>query len=240
MNILPSSMRILHFFYIAIYITLFSPTFVTAATENNLAQLQLIEAAENYVIQQLDTSNSTSLSVKAMALDPRIEVPDCPAPLKINASEEALQQSNITVKASCEETSWYLYLMINAEQMQQVATISAAVSPGTMLTRSNVELVEVNKKLLRSSTYADIESVLGARIKRRVQPGRPITPNQLCFVCKGDNIVISADAAGLSIKTTGVAEQDGNIGDTIRVRNISSNKIIGARVVSTKKVTVRI
>jgi flagella basal body P-ring formation protein FlgA len=233
-------MRILYFLQKAITITLLLVNFVAAASDNNLAQIQLIQNAEQYVVQQLSAEDISKLSVNAMPLDPRIEVPECPVAITIYASYEALQQANVTVKASCKPTGWYLFLMVKAVQMQNVATLSTAVSPGTLLTRSNVEIVEIDKKLLRSSTFADIEAVLGARVKRRLQPGQPITPNQLCFVCEGDNIVISAGIPGLSIRTSGVAEQDGNIGDTIRVRNLSSDKVIGARVISIKKVEVRI
>jgi flagellar basal body P-ring formation protein FlgA len=233
-------MRILHFLHKAIYITPLLANFVAAQSDNNLAQIQLMQNVEQYVVQQLSTADIANLSVNAMPLDARIEVPECPQPLTISASDEALQQANITVKASCESSGWYLFLMVKAVQMQNVATLSSAVSPGTLLTRSNVEIVEVDKKLLRTTTFADIESVLGARVKRRLQPGQPINPNQLCFVCKGDNIVISAGIQGLSIRTSGVAEQDGNIGDTIRVRNLSSDKVIAARVVSVKNVEVSI
>jgi flagellar basal body P-ring formation protein FlgA len=233
-------MRILHFLHKAIYITPLLANFVAAQSDNNLAQIQLMQNVEQYVVQQLSTADVANLSVNAMPLDARIEVPECPQPLTISASDEALQQANITVKASCESSGWYLFLMVKAVQMQNVATLSSAVSPGTLLTRSNVEIVEVDKKLLRTTTFADIESVLGARVKRRLQPGQPINPNQLCFVCKGDNIVISAGIQGLSIRTSGVAEQDGNIGDTIRVRNLSSDKVIAARVVSVKNVEVSI
>lgn len=233
-------MRILHFLQKAIIITPLCANFAEAAGDNKLAQIQLIQNVEQYVVQQLSAADISKVNVSAMPLDSRIEVPECPVPLTISASEEALQQANVTVKASCEASGWYLFMMVKAVQTQNVVTLSSAVSPGTLLTRSNVELVEMNKKLLRTSTFADIEAVLGARVKRRLQPGQAITPNQLCFVCEGDNIVISAGLPGLSIRTSGVAEQDGNIGDTIQVRNLSSNKVIGARVISTKNVEVSI
>jgi flagellar basal body P-ring formation protein FlgA len=138
MNILPSTMRILHFLHKAIYITPLLANFVAAQSDNNLAQIQLMQNVEQYVVQQLSTADVANLSVNAMPLDARIEVPECPQPLTISASDEALQQANITVKASCESSGWYLFLMVKAVQMQNVATLSSAVSPGTLLTRSNV------------------------------------------------------------------------------------------------------
>jgi flagella basal body P-ring formation protein FlgA len=60
----------------------------------------------------------------------------------------------------------------------------------------------------------------------------------LCYVCKGDSIVINASIGGLSIKTNGVAQQDGNLGDTIMVRNSHSKKVIDAKVTKSSEVSV--
>ena len=98
----------------------------------------------------------------------------------------------------------------------------------------------MNRALLRRTTFSTLDDVLGARIKRRVRPGQPITPNNLCFVCKGDTIVINASNPMMQVKATGVAMQDGNIGDTISVTNSRSKKQINARVASTSEVVVNI
>ena len=124
--------------------------------------------------------------------------------------------------------------------MQPVVVISNAVSPGTILNSGNIKLVDMNRALLRRTTFSSVEEVLGARIKRRVRPGQPITPNNLCFVCKGDTIIINASNAVMQVKATGVAMQDGNIGDTINVTNSRSKKQINARVASINEVIVGI
>jgi flagella basal body P-ring formation protein FlgA len=62
----------------------------------------------------------------------------------------------------------------------------------------------------------------------------------LCFVCKGDKVTIMAVSVGLSLKVSGIAQQDGNLGDTIRVQNASSKKIVSATVSSTREVSIQI
>lgn len=223
-----------------LYACFCSATTVTASEENNLAHKQVIDAAEKFVFQKLSYLNDGSLSIKAMPLDGRIQIPECPEPFSVSASPESLRQSNIAVKASCPSSNWYLYLMIKATQMQPVVVLSSTVSPGTLITKQNVEVIELDKKLIRTSTFADIETVLGARVKRRTRSGQPLVPNQLCFVCKGDSILITANINGLSIKTNGVAQQDGNVGDTIAVKNSSSRKTVRAQVISTTRVAVNI
>ena len=60
------------------------------------------------------------------------------------------------------------------------------------------------------------------------------------MVCKGDNVTIYAKTRTLTIKTTGVALQDGNVGEQIRVRNQKSGKTISARVKDVESVEVNI
>ena len=78
------------------------------------------------------------------------------------------------------------------------------------------------------------------RLKYRVREGQPVQSNMLCFVCKGDRITISARAAGMAVKTSGIAQQDGVIGDTIRVENSNSRKTVVAEVASTQEVVVNL
>lgn len=236
----PRILRLRIFLQIFTYSLLATTLSLTASAANNLVHRQVIDVAENYVLSNLQQFNDGDISVNAMQLDSRLEVPNCPKGFQASSSEEALRQSNVTVKITCDEPNWYIYLVVKAVQMQPVVVLTDTLSPGSLLTKANVKVVEMDKKLLRTSTFADIETVIGARIKRRTRPGQPIVPNQLCFVCKGDSIVITANAGGVDIKTNGIAQQDGNLGETIAVKNSNSRKMIHAKVVSAKKVVVHI
>lgn len=211
---------------------------VSNASEDNISHQHLLSSAEAYVLSQLSPNSSSLVDVKAMPIDSRLTIPQCNSGVVFSASIEALNQSTVTVKANCPDSNWYMYLVVTAKQMQSVVVISSAVSPGTILTRQNIKVVEMNKKLLRTTTFAEIEDVIGARIKRRVRAGRPVIPNNLCFVCKGDRIVIKAGSASMQVKASGIALEDGNLGDTILVRNSRSKKQIDAQVVSTNEVKV--
>jgi len=215
-------------------------TGITAANENNLTKQQLISQAEQFVLAQLDPNNIKTINVVATPIDDRVHVPACHSALTFSSSPEALSQSNVMVKAQCSDNNWYIFMVVKATETQPVVVISSAVSPGTLLTADNLHVVNMNKKRLRSSTFADIEDVVGARIKRRVTAGRPVDPNNLCYVCKGDNVTISAGNPSMRVKTSGVALEDGRMGETIQVKNRRSNKKIYARVAGTGQVEVGI
>ena len=215
-------------------------TSITAADENNLTKQQLISQAEQFVLGKLNPNRNKTIDVVAMPIDKRVQVPACSSALTFSSSSEALSQSSVTVKAQCSNSNWYMFMVVKATETQPVVVISSAVSPGTLLTAANIHVVNMNKKRLRSSTFSDIKDVIGARIKRRVSAGRPVDPNNLCYVCKGDSVTISAGTSNMRVKTSGVALEDGSMGETIQVKNRRSNKKIYARVASTGQVEISI
>jgi flagella basal body P-ring formation protein FlgA len=213
---------------------------VSAAEKINPTKQHLISQAERYVINQLNPDNSKTIDVFVMPIDNRVHIPTCNSALTFSSSPEALSQSNIMVKAQCQDNDWYMFMVVKANETQPVVVLSSAVSPGTLLSTDNVHVVNMNKKRLRTSTFADIQDVIGARIKRRVTAGRPVNPKNLCYVCKGDRVIISAGTVNMLVKTSGIALEDGNMGETIKVKNRRSSKKVYARVTSTGQVAINL
>jgi flagella basal body P-ring formation protein FlgA len=57
-------------------------------------------------------------------------------------------------------------------------------------------------------------------------------------VKRGKLVQIFLDSGYMKITTTGLSEEDGAEGSTIKVRNLTSNKIIYARVIGDAKVRI--
>jgi flagella basal body P-ring formation protein FlgA len=213
---------------------------LTAASENNLTSASLVSQAEQFILNELDPQGDKDIEITAMPIDERVHIPACESEITFSASQESLSQSNISVKAECQNSNWYVFMLVKAIEIQPVVVMSSAVSPGTLLTDNNVHVIYMDKKRLRSSTFADIDQVIGARIKRRVSSGRPVESKNLCFVCKGDRVVISAITETMQVKTSGIALEDGNMGETILVENRRSSKKVYAKVASTGRVEIAI
>ncbi|MCF2948161.1 flagellar basal body P-ring formation protein FlgA [Paraglaciecola aquimarina] len=213
---------------------------IAAETDIHLAKQQLIAQAENYIATKLTAESHKTIKVNAMPIDDRIKIPVCHSKLNFSVNNESINQSNITVKAQCNENNWYMFLVIKATEIQPVVVLASAVSPGTLLTESNLRIIQMDTKRLRSTTFSDIDEIVGTRIKRRVPAGRPISPSNLCYVCKGDSVTISAVSEVMHVKTSGIALEDGNMGDTISVKNSRSSKRIKAKVADTGQVEVNI
>ena len=209
------------------------------ATQTNHKQVE--EGAKQYLINQLaDNTQDTSIDVSIVKIDDRINIPDCPTGFEYNASQEALTQSYISVRVSCRNNEWYLFTSGQVTRTKEIVVTQGAISPGTVLTSSNLSLAKVDVRRLRYTAFTDLEALIGARMKRRVTDGQAIQSNMLCFVCKGDRITITAEIAGMEVKTAGIAQQDGVVGDNIKVINASSQKAVIARVASPEEVVIHL
>ncbi len=199
---------------------------------------------EDFVFSQLmhDNQPEQALDVRILvrSVDERISVPKCASPFLFSTNNNPNKQSNVSIKVSCPTSSWYLFMHASVAVIQHVVVSRDNLSPGKLLTARNIEVIEIDKNKLRGSSFSRIDEIIGARIKRRIRAGNIIDGRMLCFVCKGDRVTIAAVSGGLSIKVYGVAEEDGVLGDTIQVRNISSDKLIYGKIASTSKVEISI
>ncbi|MAI38520.1 flagellar basal body P-ring formation chaperone FlgA [Alteromonas sp.] len=197
--------------------------------------------AKDYLVSQLaDNTADTNIDVDIVKIDDRINIPECPEGYQYHTSEEALRQSYISVRVSCQNNDWYLFTSGQVSRTKDIVVTYGAVSPGTVLTSSNLKMASVDIKRLRYTTFTNIETLVGARMKRRATNGQAIQANMLCFVCKGDRITISAEVGKMKVKTAGIAQQDGVVGDNIQVLNASSKKTVIARVASVERVVIQL
>lgn len=104
--------------------------------------------------------------------------------------------------------------------------------------------VSLQKKWVRSiplNSINKLEEVVGKLLCVSIRPNTEISRNMLkeiTAVKRNKMVQIVLDSGAINITTMGIAEEDGAEGSFVKVRNISSNKIIYARVVGESKVRV--
>jgi flagella basal body P-ring formation protein FlgA len=204
--------------------TLYSPNYQSGAHK------KVLTAVENYVQETLVSQGSENISVSAFPIDKRIALANCSLPYRFAMTEGNKIQTYSTVKVTCPESTWYLFVNVKIEELKRTVVTSEMLSPGALLTEQNLSIVDISTQKIRQTTFSHVSDLEGARLKHRVRAGQPVTPNMVCFVCKGDVITLAATVKGLRISTKGIAQQDGNRGDTIRVKNSRSAKVVLAKV----------
>ncbi|GHE81121.1 flagella basal body P-ring formation protein FlgA [Thalassotalea profundi] len=194
--------------------------------------------AKSFVEKNIETPKHGKVVITPADIDPRIEIKPCKIPLSLNIPENNSSR-NVNVKISCEDsTSWVLFLPVRVETQIPVLIANQSISKGSLLDNTNIELTYIDQFELRGEAIKDINEIIGAKAKRTLTKGRPISPRSFCVVCKGDNVDIIAKSAVFMIQTEGVALKDANIGEQIRVKNNRSGRTVTGTVSDDHKVII--
>ncbi len=115
-----------------------------------------------------------------------------------------------------------------------------ALAKGHVLDEGDLSLTQI-PYTLGKGVLVDLSQAVGQTLKGNVSAGDPIRDRNLTksiLVKRGDMVTIIAQQGGLKVTASGQARQDGALGDTISVTNLSSKKNIAGRVIGPNQVEI--
>jgi len=129
------------------------------------------------------------------------------------------------------------------EVLRDVVVAAKMIRSGSVLTAEDVRLAKKWVGRNMSDALSGLEEAIGKRITMQVHPGVEISARILKdapLVRKGQVVRVLFDNGSMRISTVGIPEEDGIAGSMIRIKNITSKKIIYARVLGASLVGVGI
>ncbi len=120
------------------------------------------------------------------------------------------------------------------EAMALVVVAATDLSRGSVLSSQDLNLVEMDIVGMRNPCF-DINELTGKKLKRALRLGSPIDRTTVEFppmVARGEVVTIILRHGSMELTARGEARQDGQSGETIRVRNSASQRDILGRVVA--------
>ncbi|WP_369325508.1 flagellar basal body P-ring formation chaperone FlgA [Aeromonas caviae] len=197
------------------------------------------EQAQAFVLEQLDIPLDAQADVKAGTIDERLPLTRCEDALTISLPARMEIRRNTTVYLKCEgDKSWDLYLPVRVSIQKPYVTVAVPVAKGDILSEPMLTLAYQDQTLIRGDYLTDPTALIGVRSKRELKPGQPIRLTQVCVVCKGDQVTLSAENSSMQIKTMARALQDGSFGDMIRLVNTRSGRTVQGQVSAVGSVVV--
>ena len=127
------------------------------------------------------------------------------------------------------------------EVQRDVVTAARGMASGTILAESDVRTVRRWVRRIPPNALVSMETAAGKRLAVRVAPGTEILDTMLKeipLVRRGKMVKMVFENGPMQIVTVGMSEEDGVAGNIIRVKNVTSNKTIYARVLSDSMVGV--
>ncbi|NRQ42342.1 flagellar basal body P-ring formation protein FlgA [Rheinheimera sp. YQF-2] len=211
---------------------------VRAADPQSYTPGQLTELAATWLEQQVE-ERLGELQINITPLDNRIGDKHCSNPLQLSLSQDITQRQN-TIQLRCNtEQSWLLYVPVRIDEIVRTVVMTQNITTGTLISADMLTTDSRERRFVRGSLVSDESLIIGAKSKKSLSLGQIITLQDLCLVCKGDVVTISVSDNGLQVAATGIAQNDGSLGDTISVLNRQSKRAIIAEVTAVNRVSVK-
>lgn len=183
-------------------------------------------AAERFVHDRLPDPESAR--VRAGRLDPRLRLDTCPAALEAFAVAGGRVGGNTSVGVRCPER-WKVYVPVRVETPRDVLALARPMRRGALLAAGDLERVAVDTQRLQQGWFTEPEEVAGRRLARSAGAGTVLNHSLIEYVPlieSGQSVTLVAGAGGIAVRAPGKALSEGAEGDRIRVRNLSSGRIV--------------
>lgn len=169
------------------------------------------------------------------ALDPRLTLPDCPAPLQFEPRDQGQFSARINLQVTCASGNvWSVYVPVDMNVWQPVVIAARPLARGQDIGAGDVRLSETNTSRLNGQYLTRLDKAVGMNVRRPIPQGGAVLMEQLeapMLIKRGEVVTISAQAGVVAVKMQGTALSDGRRGEQIRIKNQATAKIVQAEVV---------
>ncbi len=183
-----------------------------------------------------------ALQVRVTALDSRLRLPRCSEPLRTFLAPGSRTLGNTTVGVRCRAPRpWTIYVPARVSMYRKVLVATRPLPRGTRLSAADVRMTRKDVDNLAYGYLTDPTAVQGKLLRRLVPAGMALDPEMLespPLVKRGQQVVLLAETGGLQVRMTGLALATGAAGDSIKVRNLSSRRVVEGVIVRTGVVRV--
>lgn len=128
-------------------------------------------------------------------------------------------------------------------KMVQVPVLLERLGRNDVIKARNLDFIEMRSDRVSRNILIDPDDLIGMSPRRGISAGEPITANDIVpavVVHKGAIVTLRMVSGKLELQALGRAQEDGAMGETIRIMNIDSKRSIYGKVIGPDMVTVSI
>ena len=125
-------------------------------------------------------------------------------------------------------------------KLLKIIKLKKSVEKNDILELDDIETVLVEKKH-QTSFFSNKKELVGRKLKTNLKMGQILHPRHLFEsfdINNGDIISIVSNLGNVSVTVSGEAQDSGNLGDLIKVKNLKSGKVIKGYVNKDKKIKI--
>jgi flagella basal body P-ring formation protein FlgA len=199
----------------------------------NAGKFQSLESirfqAEEYIMQ-FDYETPYPAEFNANYLDNRLKLANCNAPLQIEFSNRQKTYGNTSLNINCSNSpKWRIHLPITVDVYDDVLVAQRPFSRGQKIDEEMLTYEKRNISLLNEGYFTQTKDLNHTESRRNLRRGSVLTQNntlQSKMVKSGQNVTLILDYKGINIRTSGKALRSARMGQLVKVRNSTSQKIV--------------
>jgi flagellar basal body P-ring formation protein FlgA len=235
-------MKIKHLYIIL----LIGPIYLTTVTsyaqqEPSLTSSMIADDIASYLYEELSPKYLGRLEIQVKAFDHRIKLKSCLENVRYSIPSYNTNSQRIIVKVQCTDPYWNLHVPATLSVFREVVTTTKSLSRSEVISKSDVNLQEMNIINLQHGYLENLDEVVGKIAAQPLRQGQILNPNALTLpyiIKKGELVKITANGNGISVLMQGAALENGALGYNIKVKNFTSNKTIEGLVIAAGTVKV--
>lgn len=215
---------------------------------------EMLAGAQRWVADQREIATS---AVTLGKLDERLQVPACKAARGWLYDFPFASQDTVRARCAQPVIQFYVRVLSAGEPMKTANVEKPSAAPvlrpavilkkgllrGTRLAADDLQLVQVPTSGLPLRSIDNIENAIDAELTRDVRAGRPLRSADLrpaLMVKRGQTVTLTIrQPSGFAVTAQVEALQDGRKGDSIRLKNRESGRILTGRVVGLNSLEVQ-
>jgi flagella basal body P-ring formation protein FlgA len=213
-----------------------------AASETIQDHRAIQATAESFIADVILSSHGAEPVVKAGSLDSRLRLKQCDSPLEAFQPAGSRALGNTTVGVRCTgNITWTLYVPVSTSLFGDVVVAARPLPRASLLAKQDLKLARRDLARLHSGYYSHIEQVVGLQTGRNIAMDTAISSllvKEPLAVKRGQRVNLTAGAGGIEVRMTGEAMSDGTAGERIKVRNLSSKRVVDGIVKSATTIQV--
>ena len=204
----------------------------------------LTNKIEQHIRNELSSYKEGTVRVTADKIDSRLNLKACAEDQLVVFNpyqSPILSTSTMGIKCQENDNHWSLYVPVKITVLKTIYVAKRALIKGNRLTEDDIYQTEMDVQRLNKGYFTEKDLLVGQICKQNISPNSPLNPHNVeaaKLINKGERVSIVVNDNNLTISMDGVAMEEGSLGDTIKVRNLSSKKIIEAQITDAKKVNV--
>lgn len=201
---------------------------LTAA--QSYSPLTLKQEVAKFLANHYGKEQHERLEIKVGNLDNRLRLGSCQKAVKFRLQDPTGLGGNISVQARCPQPQgWALHVPAQVMIYRQIPVAVRTITRGEYLNESHFTNSLVNVSSIRQGYALSTEQIIGKEAKRNIGQGEAFKTSSLdapTTIKRGETVTLQAQTGGIKVISAGIALADGRLGQKIRVRNSSSERVV--------------